>query len=294
MTAPTARSSDGRDSCGSLAALAACPRDVGAGLDDVTLGLLRSKTGALAWWRVRHSPLRDSPAGERLLEAYRNHAFQTALHARNLVQIVTRLRAGGVEPVLVKGPAIGRCTPSAACDRSGISISACARISTATPPHCSTGGAMRSRPSTCTAASPSCGRGPGTTPTPGRNWPPSAASRSASWRPRTIFVFCACISCGTERRRRCGCATSPCCWRTGRPRSTGTWSWVPTAARPTGSPARSAWPTNCSGWRSTIRRRAPGPDGFRSGWCRACSMGGDASVRPTTKRRRCRQRPGIS
>jgi hypothetical protein len=77
-------------------------------LDDVTLGLLRSKTGALAWWRVRNSSLRDSPAGERLLQAYRNHAFQTALHARNLVQIVTRLRTGGVEPVLVKGPAIAR------------------------------------------------------------------------------------------------------------------------------------------------------------------------------------------
>ena len=29
-----------------------------AALDDVTLGLLRSKTGALAWWRVRQSPNR--------------------------------------------------------------------------------------------------------------------------------------------------------------------------------------------------------------------------------------------
>jgi Uncharacterised nucleotidyltransferase len=80
-------------------------------LDDITLGLLRSKTGALAWWRVRRSALRTSAAGDRLREAYQHHGFQTALHGRNLSRIVTRLRAGGVEPVLVKGPAIGRLYP---------------------------------------------------------------------------------------------------------------------------------------------------------------------------------------
>ena len=80
-------------------------------LDEVTLGLLRSKTGALGWWRVRDSSLRTSPAGARLRDAYHNHGFQTALHARNLSRIVTRLREGGVEPVLVKGPAIARLYP---------------------------------------------------------------------------------------------------------------------------------------------------------------------------------------
>src|SRR5262249_23029485 len=80
-------------------------------LDDIALGLLRSKTGALAWWRVRSSSLRASAAGERLREAYHHHGFQTALHARNLTRIVTRLRAGGVDPLLVKGPAIGRLYP---------------------------------------------------------------------------------------------------------------------------------------------------------------------------------------
>jgi len=80
-------------------------------LEDVALGLLRSKTGALAWWRVRHSPLRQSPAGGRLCSAYQHHGFQTALHARSLTRIVSRLRAGGVEPVLVKGPAIARLYP---------------------------------------------------------------------------------------------------------------------------------------------------------------------------------------
>ena len=77
-----------------------------AELDEVALGLLRSRAGALAWWRVRHSSLRTSPAGGRLRSAYQNHGLQAALHAGNLTRIVTRLRAGGVEPVLVKGPAI--------------------------------------------------------------------------------------------------------------------------------------------------------------------------------------------
>jgi hypothetical protein len=80
-------------------------------LDDVTLGLLRSKTGALGWWRVRQSSLRTSAAGGRLREAYQQHGFQAALHASNLTRIVTRLRGGGVEPVLVKGPSIARLYP---------------------------------------------------------------------------------------------------------------------------------------------------------------------------------------
>src|SRR5262249_2242433 len=49
-----------------------------------------------------------SPAADRLRGAYHSHGLQTALHARSLTRIVTRLRAGGVEPVLVKGLAIGR------------------------------------------------------------------------------------------------------------------------------------------------------------------------------------------
>jgi hypothetical protein len=77
-------------------------------LDEITLGLLRSKTGALAWWRVRNSSLRTSPAGARLRDAYQNHGLQTAMHAGNLARVVTRLRNAGVEPVLVKGPSIGR------------------------------------------------------------------------------------------------------------------------------------------------------------------------------------------
>ena len=80
-------------------------------LDDVTLGLLRSKAGALAWWRIRRSSLGTSPAGILLREAYNNHGLMTAVHAGNLTQVMRTLRAGGVDPILVKGPVIGRLYP---------------------------------------------------------------------------------------------------------------------------------------------------------------------------------------
>jgi hypothetical protein len=80
-------------------------------LTQITLGLLRTKSGPLAWWRVRHSSLGVSPAGARLRTAYYNHGLQAALHSRNLVRIVNLMREAGVEPVLVKGLAIGRLYP---------------------------------------------------------------------------------------------------------------------------------------------------------------------------------------
>jgi len=79
-----------------------------AALERITPGLLRSKTGALGWWRVRNSPLQTSAAASRLRDAYHHHSLQAALHGRNLIRVVTRLRAGSVEPLLMKGPAIAR------------------------------------------------------------------------------------------------------------------------------------------------------------------------------------------
>src|SRR6185369_6305594 len=80
-------------------------------LEEITLGLLRSRAGALAWWRVRDSPLRASPAAEQLRAAYHRHGLSAAMHASSLTRVVTRLREGGVEPVLVKGPSIARLYP---------------------------------------------------------------------------------------------------------------------------------------------------------------------------------------
>ena len=77
-------------------------------LDRITVGLLRSKVGALGWWRVRRTSLQTSAAGLQLRQAYHYHSLQAALHGRSLTSVVTRLRSGGVEPVLMKGPAIAR------------------------------------------------------------------------------------------------------------------------------------------------------------------------------------------
>jgi putative nucleotidyltransferase-like protein len=85
------------------------PLDISPGvLQRITPGLVRSKTGALAWWRVRNSPLQTSASVAKLRDAYHHHGFQAALHAGSLSRVVTRLRAGGVEPLLMKGPAIAR------------------------------------------------------------------------------------------------------------------------------------------------------------------------------------------
>jgi len=80
-------------------------------LDEITPGVVRMKTGALGWWRVRDSALRTSAAGDRLRDAYHLHGFQAVYHARDLSRIVGCLREAGVAPVLVKGPAIARLYP---------------------------------------------------------------------------------------------------------------------------------------------------------------------------------------
>jgi hypothetical protein len=65
--------------------------------------LLGAGCGALAWWRIRASPLAHSSVGEPLRDAYRLHALQTALHERELAQVVRALEAAGIEAVIVKG-----------------------------------------------------------------------------------------------------------------------------------------------------------------------------------------------
>lgn len=77
-------------------------------LDVVTPRLIGSGAGALGWWRVRHSDLRTSTAALQLQQVYRQHTLRAALHERDLAQVITRLRAGGVESCVVKGWAIAQ------------------------------------------------------------------------------------------------------------------------------------------------------------------------------------------
>ena len=88
------------------------PLDVAPERLAAVLPLLLSPSGlaALAWWRFRHSDGGQTTPGA--LETERGLvASQAVLHRRDLRRAVARLRDVGVEPILVKGWAIGRLYP---------------------------------------------------------------------------------------------------------------------------------------------------------------------------------------
>lgn len=84
-----------------------------ATLSEVVPLLLQSGAGPLVWWRSRRSPLGTSRAVETLHQAYRLAALRAPRHRYEIAEAVSQLRAEGVEPVLVKGWAIGRLYPYA-------------------------------------------------------------------------------------------------------------------------------------------------------------------------------------
>src|SRR5262245_61323183 len=65
--------------------------------------LLGSGAGALGWWRVRDSDLRETAAAHELRDAYRQHSLHSVVHEDEIKQVLSLLRSGGIEPVLVKG-----------------------------------------------------------------------------------------------------------------------------------------------------------------------------------------------
>jgi len=73
--------------------------------------LLTSGAAALAWKRVSNSGLSTSPAATELEQAYRLHALQSAIHERDIQNVLSQLKRAGIEPVLVKGWAIARLYP---------------------------------------------------------------------------------------------------------------------------------------------------------------------------------------
>src|SRR5260370_677714 len=80
-------------------------------LGEIVTLLLKSGSSALAWGRVRDSGLRTSLAASPLLQAYRLHSIDAALHERRLKQVIPVLRSLGAEPLLIKGWAIARLYP---------------------------------------------------------------------------------------------------------------------------------------------------------------------------------------
>jgi Uncharacterised nucleotidyltransferase len=81
--------------------------------------LVGSGVAGLAWRRIRHSSLASTRAGQELRDAYRVQVLLEAAHEDRLKRVFTDLRAAGVEPILIKGWAIGRTYPESGLRPSG-------------------------------------------------------------------------------------------------------------------------------------------------------------------------------
>lgn len=84
------------------------------GLAEIHPLLLAGGVGALAWRclvQASDDGLRESEEALALRQAYRLHALQGALRMKQIGDAVSRLRAGGVEPLLAKGFAAARHYP---------------------------------------------------------------------------------------------------------------------------------------------------------------------------------------
>src|SRR4051812_47652308 len=73
--------------------------------------LLETGAGALGWWRVRESALRELPASRLLHDAYRIHTLQACMHEPVISKVFDDCRAAGVEPLLAKGWAMATIYP---------------------------------------------------------------------------------------------------------------------------------------------------------------------------------------
>jgi hypothetical protein len=80
-------------------------------LDEVTPLLYDSGAAALGWWRIRGTDLRGSPSAELLHQAFRLQALFAKIHETKVQKIFRLFRAEGLEPILLKGWAIGRLYP---------------------------------------------------------------------------------------------------------------------------------------------------------------------------------------
>jgi len=82
-----------------------------AQLEIATPGMLASGAAALAWKRVSKSKLRTASVAKELEQAYRLHTLQSAIHERDIQNVLALLSRAGIDPVLVKGWAIARLYP---------------------------------------------------------------------------------------------------------------------------------------------------------------------------------------
>lgn len=95
--------------------------DVGPGpslsepeLNEIATLVCRLGAGALAWYKIRNTPLANTSAGEQLHEVYRRQRLSALLHERDLVDVITLFRTEDIDAILVKGWAIARRYPDPA------------------------------------------------------------------------------------------------------------------------------------------------------------------------------------
>jgi len=77
-------------------------------LDEVTPLLYRSGAAGLGWWRIRNTKWRGSSSGELMHQALRLQTLFARIHETKVQRVFRLMRAAGVEPILIKGWAIGR------------------------------------------------------------------------------------------------------------------------------------------------------------------------------------------
>lgn len=76
--------------------------------------LIASGGGALAYWKVRGTPLESTKSGQDLKQAYRLYTLHAAIHQTEIQQVINLLAKVGVEPILVKGWSMAREYPEPA------------------------------------------------------------------------------------------------------------------------------------------------------------------------------------
>ena len=72
-------------------------------LDQITPLLIGSGAAALGWRIVSRTPLRESPSGELLHQAYRLQSLQSEIQEQKIEKVFRLLREASVEAILAKG-----------------------------------------------------------------------------------------------------------------------------------------------------------------------------------------------
>ncbi len=80
-------------------------------LESAVLPLLKTSAGALAWWRIKDSPLRDAPIAAELQATYRLYILHAALNTERIEHVFTHFNRHGIQALLFKGHVNAVCYP---------------------------------------------------------------------------------------------------------------------------------------------------------------------------------------